>query len=140
MTQWLDPTIVNIEVMDRNRLLETRAKYRPLVRLARWHFWRLWLRNRFAYVTVLAFYLFLIAGAFRLWIGHEQGMSGWAMLGAIAISWSVTWLFVSHTPMNAFFERWRVQEQEVRETLDMHLYTLCQIRRRSRTLARRSGI
>lgn len=138
MTQRLDPVIVSIEVMDGKRLADTCRMYRPLVRAARLQFWRLWFRNRGGYLIVLAFYLFLIAGAFRLWFGESHRMSVWVMLGAVAISWSVTWLFIAHTPLNVFFEHWQSQERDARETLDMHLYTLRQIRRRFRMLAKQS--
>ena len=139
MSGRLNPIIFSIEVMDKNRLLETRALYRPLARIAWWHFLRRWLRSRFAAVTVIAYAFFLFACAFQSWIGitgKEEGISGWAIVGAIAIGWSLKSLFESHAPMHACFERWRVQEQEDKETLDMNSQALHAIRCRLRTLAR----
>ena len=71
MAEYLDPIIVSVAVMDRDRLEQTRGECLPLVRLLRNRFWQLWLRNRFAYVSVFGFYLLLVGGAIRLWIGNS---------------------------------------------------------------------
>lgn len=138
MTQYLDTIIVSVAVMDRERLERTRVEYLALVRPSRSRFWWLWFRNRFAYVSVLAFYLLLVGGAIRPWVGDSGGLSGWLLLIAGLISLLITWLFISHTPLNAFLERWKSEEKVTREELDKHLYTLRAIRRRYRELDMRS--
>lgn len=134
MTQYLDPIIVSIAVMDRERLeharLECLARMRPL----RTQLWWLWFRNRLAYVAVLAFYFLLVAGAVRLWVGDSSSLSGWSLWIAVLISLLVSWFFVSHTPLNTFLERWHYNEKAIREELDTHWYTLQTIRRRHREL------
>jgi len=103
MAEYLDPIIVSVAVMDRDRLEQTRAECLPLVRLLRNRFWRLWLRNRFAYVSVFGFYLLLVGGAIRLWIGNSHSLSIWSLLIAGAISLLITWFFISHAALNHFF-------------------------------------
>lgn len=134
MTQYLDPIIVSVAVMDRERLERARVELLALVRPLRVQFWWLWFRNRFAYVSVLAFYFLLLGGAIRLWVGDSSGVAGWSLWIAVLISLLVTWFFVSHTPLNTFLERWRNEEKAVQEELDKHLYTLHAIRGRHREL------
>jgi len=136
MTQYLDPIIVSVAVMDRERLERTRAECLALVRPLRTQFWWLWFRSRFAYVSVLAFYFLLVGGAIRLWVGDSSGLSGWSLWTAVLISLLVTWFFVSHTPLNTFLERWHSEEKVAREELDKHLYTLRAIRGRHRELTK----
>ncbi len=134
MTQYLDPIIVSVAVMDRERLERTRAECLALVRPLRTQFWWLSFRNRFAYVLVLAFYFLLIGGAIRLWVGDSSGLSGWSLWTAGLISLLVTWFFLSHTPLNTFLESWHNEEKVEREELDKHLYTLRAICSRHREL------
>jgi len=134
MTQYLDPNIVSIAVMDRERLAQTRVECLAVIRALRVQFCWLWFRNRFAYVSVLAFYLLLLGGAVRLWVGDSTGLSGWSLWITILISLLVTWFFLSHAPLNTFLERWRSQEKALREELDKHLSTLRAIRSRHRQI------
>ena len=139
MAEYLDPIIVSVAVMDRDRLEETRAECLPLVRLLRNRFWRLWLRNRFAYVSVFGFYLLLVVGAIRLWIGNSYSLSIWYLLIAGAISLSITWFFISHTPLNTFLHRWEREEKFIKKELDKHRYTLHAIQSRHRQLNTMTG-
>lgn len=134
MAQYLDPIIVSVAVMDRDRLEQTRSECLPLVRVLRNRFWRLWFRNRFAYVSVFGFYLLVVGGAIRLWIGNSGGLSTWSLLIAGAISLLITWFFISHSPLNTFLDRWESEEKFTKKELDKHLYTLHVIRRRRREL------
>ena len=105
MTQYLYPNIVSIAVMDGERLEQTRVECLSVIRPLRAQICWLWVRNRFAYVSVLAFYLLLLGGAVRLWVGDSSGLSGWSLWIVILISLLVTWFFLSHTPLNTFLER-----------------------------------
>jgi hypothetical protein len=139
MAEYLDPIIVSVAVMDRDRLEQTRAECLPLVRLLRNRFWRLWLRNRFGYVSVFGFYLLLVGGAIRLWIGNSHSLSIWSLLIAGAISLLITWFFISHTALNTFLHRWEREEKFIKKELDKHRYTLDAIRRRHRQLNTMTG-
>ena len=139
MAEYLDPIIVSVAVMDRNRLEQTRAECLPLVRLLRNRFWRLWLRNRFAYVSVFGFYLLLVGGAIRLWIGSFHSLSIWSLLIASAISLLITWFFISHTTLNTFLHRWESEEKFIKKELDKQRYTLHAIQRRHRQLNTMTG-
>jgi hypothetical protein len=136
MTQYLDPIIVSVAVMDRERLERTRGECLALIRPLRLHFWWLWFRDRLAYTLALAFYFLLVGGAIRLLVGDSSGLYGWSLWVAVLISLLVTWFFVSHKPLNAFLERWRNEERIAREELEKHLYTLRAIRRRYRELSK----
>ena len=139
MAEYLDPIIVSVAVMDRDRLEQTRAECLPLVRLLRNRFWRLWLRNRFAYVSVFGFYLLLVGGAIRLWIGNSHSLSIWSLLIAGAISLLITWFFISHTALNTFLHRWESEEKFIKKELDKHRYTLHAIRHRQHQLNTMTG-
>ena len=134
MAEYLDPIIVSVAVMDRDRLERTRAECLPLLRRWRNRFWRLWLRNRFVYVLVFGFYLLLVGGAIRLWTDNSRSLSIWSLLIAGAISLLVTWFFISHTALNTFLHRWESEEKFIKKELDKHRYTLHAIRRRHRQL------
>mgnify|MGYP001282596456 FL=1 len=136
MTQYLDPIIVSVAVMDRECLERTRAECLAQVRPLRRQFWWLWFRNRVAYVLVLGFYFLLVGGAIRLWVGDSSDLSGWFLWTAVLISTLVTWFFVSHTPLNNFLNRWHEQEKSAREEINKHLYTLRAIRSRHRQLGK----
>ena len=118
MAEYLDPIIVSVAVMDRDRLEQTRAECLPLVRLLRNRFWRLWLRNRFAYVSVFGFYLLLVGGAIRLGIGNSHSLSIWSLLVAGAISLLITWFFISHTAYisSPLGKRREIHQERTRQT------------------------
>jgi|CXWL01.1.fsa_nt_gi hypothetical protein len=136
--QFIDPIIISIAVMDRQHLAEARQKYGSLVRAARWQFWRLWILHRIGALIVVGFLCYLIAGALTLWFDQSRDASSWEGLVGGLIAWAVYWLFYTNSRLNNLSGKWQSQERETRETLDMHLYTLRQIRRRSRTLAKQS--
>ena len=130
MAEYLDPIIVSVAVMDRERLQCARAECLALVRPSRSRFCWLWFRNRLAYVSVIGFYLLLVGGAIRFWLGDSGVLYAWSLLIAGLISLLITWFFVSHTSLNAYLDRWQSEEKVTKKELDKHLYTLRAIRRR----------
>jgi hypothetical protein len=134
MAQYLDPIIVSVAVMDRERLQRARVECLALVRPSRSRFCWLWFRNRLAYVSALGFYLLLVFGAIRFRLGDSGGLYAWSLLIAGLISLLITWFFISHTPLNAFLASWQSEEKVTKKELDKHLYTLRAIRRRHREL------
>ena len=94
MTQYLDPTIVRIALMNHQQLKQCRCEHVRLIGAARVRFWRLWCRNRFAYACAIAFYFVLLGGGI--------GLSGSSLLIASLFAWLITWFFISHTPLNYF--------------------------------------
>jgi hypothetical protein len=123
-----------IVAMEREPLERLWRKCRGETNTARWRCSALWLRNRLAYVSVVASYVLLVAGAGAILLGNSEAFSGWTLVLVVLIIWVITRFLASLFNLAGFLERRRDEERLARELLNTRLDTLRAIRRRFRQL------